>query len=169
MGAKTDAQKVAALRNAYVHQGLALEVAAQAAGVPERTARNIKARRLAEKDDWDKARAIHFRAGEQFQDVVRGVLEEYLRLHQSTIDDLKADEKATSLQKAEAISRLADAWTKTMNAAGRFAPEVQKLALLEELLRELATFVTTKFPQHAGALLEILEPFGAHAAERLRG
>jgi hypothetical protein len=64
------------------------------------------------------------------------------------------------LERAEAMSRLADAYTKTIRAITKSAPELNRLAVASEVLQLLAKFVRDRFPAHAVAFMEVLEPFG---------
>ncbi|HWQ10018.1 MAG TPA: DUF1804 family protein, partial [Holophaga sp.] len=65
-----------------------------------------------------------------------------------------------ALDKAEALSRLSDAYVKTMRCLQKSSPELSRLAVASEVLQHLARFVRERHPQHAGALLQVLEPFG---------
>ncbi|MEW5728297.1 MAG: DUF1804 family protein, partial [Pseudomonadota bacterium] len=89
-----------------------------------------------------------------------------LLLHEATIEALKADDTLTALQKAEAMSKLADAFTKTMSAVAKAAPDLGRFAVATELLQDLVEFVGREFAEHRVALAEILEPFGAFVAKR---
>lgn len=150
------------LRSLYVHKGLGLEHAAQRMSVAPRTASRWKQEAEAEGDDWDKARAAHHLAGEGAEAVSRAVLEDFLNLFQVVMAEVK-DEKGAKLkpiEKAEAISRLADAYTKTTRAIQRSAPELNRLAVASEVLQLLVRYVRAQAPRQAQALLEVLEPFG---------
>ena len=157
-----------AVRGSYVHEGLSIEAAADKHEVTRSTATRWK--RDAEKngDDWDKARNAHYTSQQGAEAVTSVVLEQFVTLFQTTIDDVKADKKASSLQKAEAISRLSDAYHKTMAAARKGSPEVNKLAVGMDVIKLLADFVGSEYPQHANAFVDILEPFGNHLAQHLQ-
>jgi transposase-like protein len=149
-------QRVRAL---YVHEAQGLEQAAQKLKISPRTASRWKQDALDDGDDWDKARAASMLAGEGAESVSRVVLEEFLKLFQSTLDEVTR-EKLKPLEKAEAMSRLADAYTKTIRAVQKSAPELNRLAVASEVLQLLAKFVRDQFPAHAAAFMEVLEPFG---------
>ena len=152
-------EKRAKLRASYIHDGLSLEAAADRQDISGRTATRWKQEALAKGDDWDKARLASRLAGEGSEAVARAVLEEFLSLFQTTLTEIKgADLKP--MEKAEAIARLSDAYTKTMRSIQRSAPELNRLAVASEVLQLLAKFVQAKHPKHAGALMEVLEPFG---------
>jgi len=152
------------LRSAYVHQGFSLEAGAEKLGVSFGTAARWKRQAKADGDDWDKARAADRMSGEGKETVIQAVIEDYLLLHQATIEDIKQDKTSTPIKRAEALSRLADAFHKTMHAMGEASPELSRLAIANELLRHLSKFIVEKYPEHGPAFIEILEPFGVEIA-----
>jgi len=156
-----------ALRSAYVYQALSLEAAAQRIGVAFGTASRWKRDAKTEGDDWDRARAAARLSSEGAESVTQAVLEEFVTLFQSTMASIKADDKASGLAKAEALSRLSDAYNKTMSAVAKGSPKLNKLAVAMEVLQKLAGFIAERYPQHANALLEVLEPFGEYVTQEL--
>lgn len=154
-----------ALRSAYVYQSLSLEAAAEQADISTGTAARWKKEAKAEGDDWDKARAAKMLSANGAEAVTQAVLEQFVTLFQSTIESIKNDTKATGLAKAEALSRLSDAYNKTMSAARKGSPEVNKLAVGMDVIKLFADFIGAKYPQHAAVFIEILEPFGQHLSE----
>jgi len=160
------AETVDALRRAYVIDRLPIEAAAEKVGVPPSTARKIKARAEGKGDDWDKARSVAALTAAGAGSIAQLVLADFLALHQSTVEALRTDAAIPPLARAEAMSRLADAFTKTMGAVAKAAPELGRFAVASELLEELARFVRGDFPQHGGAFVEVLEPFGAMLAAK---
>ncbi len=152
------------LRASYVYEGLSLEAAAEKHDVPLTTASRWKRQAKADGDDWDKARAAARMSGEEKDRIIQGVIEDYLLLHQATLEQIKQDKDATPIKKAEALSRLADAFHKTMHAMGEASPELSRLAIANEVLRRLSEFVVKEYPKHGPAFIEILEPFGAELA-----
>jgi hypothetical protein len=153
-----------AVRAAFVHQALPLDEAAKRGGVPAATARAWKAKARRGGDDWDKARAVSYMSGQGSDTVLMSVLESIVTLTQATLADLQTAQIAP-LDRVEAISRLVDAYHKTSAAVAKNSPRLNKLALAMEILEKLAEFVRAHHPQHAGALLEVLEPFGAEVAK----
>jgi hypothetical protein len=153
----------AAVRAAYVHQALPIEQAARQCGVPEATARNWKAKARRGGDDWDRARAASYMSGQGSDTVMMSVLQSILILTQSTLADLETAQ-IDPLERVEAISRLTDAYHKTSAAISRGSPKLSRLAMAMEILEKLVEFVRTQHPQHAAALLTVLEPFGAELA-----
>lgn len=158
-----DSETRRSVRVAYV-QGQALEAAAEQFGIPFRTVSRWKAAAKAGGDDWDKARAANRIAGEGVSSFVQTILEEYLPLHQSTMEAIRLDKELPALKKAEAVSRLADAFHKTVHAAGEASPEISKLAVVHDVLHKLSKFVVERYPAHGPAFVEILEPFALEAA-----
>ena len=156
----------AAVRDSYVRDKLPLEQASQQHGIPFATARKWKAAAEAGGDDWDKSRAAHSLTHAGIGTIVQMVLADYLALHQATVENLKAETDVPALARAEALSRLADAFAKTMSASAKAAPELGRFAVATELLQDLAMFVRDRFPAHAAALAEILEPFALATARK---
>jgi hypothetical protein len=155
-----------AVRAAYVHEALPLEAAAEKHHIPVSTARRWKRAAKADGDDWDKARAAARMAGSGMQQVAGAVVEDFILLFQTTLDALKASEGIHPMEKAEAISRLSDAFSKTVKASGMADPALSRLSLSMEVLEALGGFINERFPQHGPAFLEILEPFGVELAKR---
>lgn len=150
-----------AVRAAYIYQRLALEVAAASHGVSASTAQRWKSEAAREGDDWDAQRAASSLAGEGREALARQVLEDYLRQHSAALEALETATEVTPLARAEALSRLADSFNKVMSAHSRLQPELSKLAVAMDVVQRLAGFIHERYPQHAGAFLELLEPFGA--------
>jgi hypothetical protein len=98
--------------------------------------------------------------------IAQMVLADFLTLHQATMDQLRDERDVPALDKAEAISRLSDAFHKTMAAVAKAAPELGRYAVATELLQLLAVFVRDRFPQHGAAMAEVLEPFAGFVAEK---
>lgn len=152
----------AAVRAAYVHRKLPIEQCVKGVKpkVSPGTARRWKADARRDGDDWDRARAASHLAGRGAEAVTQAVLEDFVALFQSTMTELKNDSAIPALSKAEAISRLSDAYHKTMAAISKGSGKLSRLAVAMETLEQLAGFVQSRFPKHATAFLEILEPFG---------
>lgn len=158
-------EKRAEVRRRYVVDRQPLTAAAELSEVSYGTARSWKDAALARGDDWDHARMAEDVGDGGVRELTRVVLEEFVPLFRSTIAEVKGDTKLKAHEKAEAISRLSDAYSKTVKASGAVDPGVAKLGWAMEVLRELAQFVAEKMPQHQSALIEVLEPFGERLAE----
>lgn len=155
------------LRAAYVYQALSLEAAAQRLKVSFGTAARWKREALEKGDDWESARSAAMLSSQGAESVTQAVLEQFVTLFQTTMTALKEDTKATALSKAEALSRLSDAYNKTMSAVAKGSPKLNKLAIAMEVIEMLSGFVGTTYPNHAAVFLEILEPFGEHLSQNL--
>lgn len=155
------------LRGAYVHEMLSMEDSATKAGVSLGTATRWKREAKAENDDWDKARAARFMSEQGADFVVQSVLEQFVTVFQTTINQLKTAENISPLSKADALAKLSDAFHKTMSAARKGSPEVNKLAVAQDVVNLLCEFIGTKYPQHGQALLDVIEPFGKYLTENL--
>jgi hypothetical protein len=159
-----DSAKRQALRRLYVFDRQPLNAAAVQLDVSYSTARAWKAGAAERGDDWDRARLAEDIGDGGVKALTRLVLEEFIPLFKSTITAIKAD-KLDGIEKAEAISRLSDAFVKTVKASGAVDPAIAKLGWAMDVMRLLAQFTAQQFPQHQGALLEVLEPFGERLAQ----
>lgn len=148
------------VRAAYIHEALPLEQAADREGVGGRTAARWKAKAQEAGDDWDRARTAARLSGESLEQINQALLEQFLTFHKATMEAVQADKKMPPSEKVAAISRLADAFNKTMNAVSKSAPELSRLAVASDVLQRLGRYVAEHHPGHAAALLEVLEPFG---------
>ncbi len=156
-----------AVRRRYVYDRQALSAAAAQLNVPYATARRWKARDKELGDCWDKARAASRMAAGGLGDLTTQVLEDFARLFQETIKQLETEE-VDPISKAESIARLADAYTKTMKAAGAAEPKVAKLAIAMQVLEELSKFIRERDPQLLAPFSALLEPFGSRIAEVMK-
>lgn len=155
------------LRSAYVHEMLSLESSAEKAGVSFGTASRWKKEAKAEGDDWEKARAARLMSESGTESVAQAVLEEFITVFQATILQLKKATELSPITKADALAKMSDAFHKTMAAARKGSPEVNKLAVAQDVVNLLCEFVGTKYPQHGQALLDIIEPFGKYLTENI--
>ncbi|PKR55491.1 DUF1804 family protein [Thalassospira marina] len=147
-------------RALYVFDRLDLTKIAERLGVAIGTVRRWKTLAEVQGDDWDKSRTAASMASTGTDNMVALLIEDYVQLHLSVIEELKASTDIKALDKAEALAGLADAFNKTINAAGRASPKISELAIAQDVIKRLGDFVTGSFPQHGEAFIEILEPFG---------
>ncbi len=153
-------------RAAYVHERLSPEAVAERLGVGVATVRRWKSADACMGDDWDKARAATALSQSGAGAIAQLVLLDFLTLHQSTVEDLRNTPDVPALDRAEALSRLADAFTKTMNAVAKASPDLGRFAVASELLQDLAVWVHENRPDQAPAVAELLEPFGSFIAKK---
>lgn len=147
-------------RALYVFDRLDLTKISERIGVSVGTVRRWKSLAEAQGDDWDKSRTAASMASTGTDDMVALLIEDYVQLHLSVIEELKKAEGVRPIEKAEALAGLADAFNKTINAAGRASPKISELAVAQDVIKRLGDHVATKFPQHGEAFIEILETFG---------
>jgi len=151
------------LRKLYV-TGKSLKEAADRLDVAESTARRWRDQAEADGDDWERARTAAAMIGEGARSVVEQLIADFVVIHADTLASLKDDQETSAIIKAKALSVLADAFSKTMAAAGRAAPEISELAVAQDVVMRLGDFVKENYPQHLAAFTEILEPFAEELA-----
>lgn len=150
----------AKVRKHYVFDRLSLEQAAKLAGVAYTTAKRWKEQAAAGGDDWDKLKSASALAGGDIEQLSQQILTEMLVQFNSVLELIKADDAMPAVTRVELLSSLMDNIHKSMAAMRRFLPETNALAIGMHVLRGMAEFVQTRFPQHGQAFVEILEPFG---------
>lgn len=158
-------EKKTAARAAYVYEALTLEVIAKRVCASLGTVSRWKRDALADGDDWDRARSAARLSGQGTEAVTQAVMEDFILLFQSTLTEVKTATDIKPLAKAEIISRLSDAYNKTMSAVARGNPKLSKLAVAMEVMQALAGFIRQRYPKHANAFAEVLEPFGEEMAK----
>ncbi|MBG3955897.1 DUF1804 family protein, partial [Pseudomonas aeruginosa] len=130
-------------------------------------ARRWKQQAEAEGDDWDKAQSAQLLAGGGLEDVARQVLAGLVTQFQATMEAIQVDAEIKPAVKVQLLASLADAYNKTVSASKRVLPETSALATAMEVLQRLASFIRERFPQHAQAFAEVLEPFGEIIAKEI--
>ena len=151
---------VARVRLAYIRDRMPITAIADRFGVARGTVARWKEKAAAQGDDWDRARTVSSLMGQGHDSVIMLLVEDQVRMHQAVMEDLKTGDAVDPVQKVKLLATLADAFTKTMNAAARSSPQVSKLAVAQDVLHRLSDFVIHHFPEHAEAFVQILEPFG---------
>ena len=152
-------------RKAFVHDRQALATIATMLGIPDSTLRRWKRDAKAEGDDWDAQRSASTIAGGGLEQLVGQVIEDYVIAHQATLEALKTSTDISPIEKAKVLASLADAFNKTVSSAGRISPKISELGVAMDVLKRLGDFIAQRYPQHAPALLEVIEPFGTTLAE----
>ena len=158
----------AACRAAYI-DNMPLTQIAKAQNVPLATLRSWKRRALEQGDDWDKLRAANLLAGEGMEAVARQTLSDYVLQHKALMGEIIEAQDMTAREKTQALASLADSFNKMVSASRRVLPETNELSVALRVIQMLTEFVRRQFPQHAAALLEVLEPFADEVAEKLGG
>ena len=162
-------QTRAAVRAAYIYDMLPLTQISTAHGVPLATLRSWKSRALKSGDDWDKLRGAQALAGEGVESIARQMVGDYVVQHKALMESVLASGDITPAKKVEALASLADSFNKMIAASKRVLPETGELAVALRVLRLLGEYVQREYPQHANALLEVLEPFAAELPQTLGG
>ena len=116
-------------------------------------------------DNWDIARSASIIAGEGVEVVVSTVIEEFMIMAQSLLEEIK-NGNLNLEQKVKSLVSLADAMTKMTASAGKLAPKISELGVAQDVLSQMLDFVRAEFPHHSEAILEILEPFGEQITAR---
>lgn len=145
-------------------QGLPLAGAADAAGVAHPTVRNWKRDARANGDDWDLARAAKRTSAGNLQDQSNAIMEDMCGLLQGAMDAIKSDTTISPLARAEAVNRLADAYTKSLSAAGRANPKLGRLAVGMEVIEGMTAFVREHKPAQALEFLALVEEYAPRMA-----
>lgn len=147
------------VRRSFVFDRLSLEIASSMHQVSYSTARRWKDEAAKNGDDWDKAQTAQLMAGGGIESAARQMLAGLITQYQATITELEVAEIKAS-DKVSMLASLADAYNKTINASKRVLPETNELAVAMGVVQQLAAFIRERYPQHAVALAEILDPFG---------
>lgn len=158
-------EKRTQLRGLFVYKRLAMDAACAAAKVPRSTGNRWKQDAARDGDDWDKARAAVALGDENFGQLSRKLLEDYLVQHQAVIDLLKAEKDMPAAQRASVLASMSDSFNKAMGSFKKLSPDLNRHAIALDALQRLATFAQQRYPGHVGALLEMLEPFGEELAK----
>ena len=154
-----------AVRASYVFDQLSLDASATKHGLPVSTLSRWKRAGKKLGDDWDKARAAQMIAGGSIEDVVRQTLGVVVQQVQATVQAIQENPDMSPQVKVDMLASLANAYNKLITASKRMMPETDKLAVATDVVKRLAEFTRTRHPEHAPALLEVLEPFGDELAK----
>ncbi|SDD56665.1 Protein of unknown function [Paracidovorax valerianellae] len=158
-------EKRTQLRGLYVYQRLPMETACKKVGVPRSTGNRWKQEAADKGDDWETVRAAIALGDDNFSSLSKKLLEDYLVQHQATMDQLRDATNMTARDRAETLASMSDSFNKTMASFKRLAPDLNKQAVQLDVLQRLVSFAQARFPQHLGAMVELLEPFGEELAK----
>ncbi len=152
-------------RRKFVFERQAIPTIAFTLGVSESTVRRWKSAARANGDNWDLVKSANMISGEGMEATVADMIERFVVQFQATISDLEADKSIGAIDRAKVLTSLSDAFAKTVASAGRVAPKISELSVATDVVKRFADYVQANYPQHAVALLEVLEPFGVHLTE----
>lgn len=160
-----DMDKRRKARSDFVYRRMTQATIAMTLGISQATFGRWKKAAKENGDDWDIARSASLMAGEGIETVVSSVVEDFMIMAQSLLDEIKNGELGLD-QKVKHLVALADAMTKMTASAGKLAPKISELGVAQDVMQYLVEFVRENFPQHIAAILEIIEPFGEQLARR---
>ena len=152
-------------RTDYIFKRKSLALLAVELNVSESTVRRWKQAARDAGDNWDTARAASMIAGEGLDAVVSVVVEEFMVLAQNLIEEIKAAGEQPVDLRVKQLTLLADSMNKMTASAAKLAPTISELGVAQDVISRLIDYVRSDFPQHAAAILEVLEPFGETLAE----
>ena len=161
-----DAETRQAVRAAFIYEKRDLGTAAEQHGVARGTAQRWKAQAAEAGDDWDSARAAASLSQNDTRTIAELVLADFLTVYQATMAEIQDTPDMPPASKVEYLSKMADAYTKTMSAVAKASPDLGRYAVATELLRDLAIFTREQYPDHLEVILELLEPFAAVVAKK---
>lgn len=153
------------VRAKYV-QGLSLDAAAQTQDVPYNTARNWKRKSAEDGDDWDVARNAKRLTKGGIEDLTGGILLDLAEQFEATLKAMREKKDLQPQAKAEILLKLSDGYVKTVAAAGRGNPKLNRLAVAMDVLKELTGFIAEKHPKLRSQFLDVAEAFGPVLAQR---
>ncbi len=159
---------ISAVRSGYVYEALNREQLSERFNVPVSTIARWKKDALKNGDDWDRARAAARLSGQGMEAVTAAVLEDFVLMFQSTLASVKENTEIKPLERAEVISRLADAYTKTMNSAAKGSSKINKLAVAMEVLQMMVKYIQTERPDLVEHFSDVLTGFGEKLAGEFR-
>lgn len=149
----------AKVRAAYI-KGMPLDAASSSAGVPYNTARNWKRKAEADGDDWDVARRANQLSSGSVGDVMQQVMDSLAQQFAATLTALEEKADMPPLDKANILLKLSDAFVKTMAAAARGNPKLDRLAVAMEVVQLMAAFVGEHYPDIRKRFIDVAQAFG---------
>lgn len=149
---------VLAVRASYIYESLNFEACALKHNAASKTIQAWKRKAKENGDDWDKARSAARLASGGLGEITARLLEDFTLLFQNTIDDLSTGDHS-GLEKAEAISRLSDAYSKTMKSAATGNPKIARLSIALEVIKSLSEFIKAEHPELLNDFVTVLEGF----------
>lgn len=149
------------VRTAYVRGRMSIADASKHANVSDATGKTWKRDAKAAGDDWDMARSAARMAAGGLGDMTTEVLEDFILQFKRSMEELRTDTELRATDRAEVLARLSDSYVKTMRAASASNNNLARLSVALEVLELFGQFIQAKYPHHAAAFVEALEPFGA--------
>jgi hypothetical protein len=160
-----DASTRAKVRAKFV-QGVPLETAAEACDVPYNTARNWKRAAKDQGDDWDIARRAKDLSRGGVAEMTGQIMEDLVEQFAATMQLMRETEGMQPMDKANILLKLSDAYVKTMAAAARGNPKLDRLSVAMDVIQQLCGFIVENFPDMRQPFLDAVEAFGPELAQR---
>lgn len=147
-------------------QGLPLETAAELSEVSYNTARNWKRKAKLDGDDWDIARRAKRMTRGGIAEMTGEIMEDMVEQFAATMKSMQAVKDMQPMHKADILLKLSDAYVKTMAAAARGNPKLDRLSVAMDVLRELGAYVAEHYPQMRTDFLDVAESFGPEVVRK---
>jgi len=154
------------VRRSYVFDKLPLTQSCAIHGVAIGTARRWKKKATQDGDCWDKARASNSMTTGNMDEMLSSMVNDFVTMHKTLCDEITNNKDMDALTKINALASLADSLNKCIAAAGRASPRLNRLSLAIEIIETLGHFIQEKFPEHALAFAEVIEPFGVKVSKK---
>lgn len=155
------------VRATYIYKGLDLKETAKLSGIRYQTVLAWKKNASDLGDDWDTARSAARMASGGMVEVNNMLLESFSLHIETILSKLRDNPDVTPGDKADIMSKLADAHSKLVATVAKSGTKIAPLAVAMKVLKMLTEFIKEHHPQHAGAFMEILEPFGQKVAREI--
>ena len=149
----------AKVRTQYI-AGLPLDAAAATAKASYSTARNWKRAAKAAGDDWDVARTAKQISSGSVAEVMQTVIAGLAQQFAATIQTLEDQTDMEPMAKANILLKVADAFVKTMAAASKGNPKLDRLGTAMEVLQMLVLFISERYPEIRKQFIDVAEAFG---------
>ncbi|MBF0165401.1 MAG: DUF1804 family protein [Magnetococcales bacterium] len=150
-------------RTRYVYRGMSVEALSKDLGVSVSTMRRWLNEEAMKGDDWGKARiAAHLSTGgvEEISQAMMSLLSRSITRANEILAQAEAnpDPQAT-IELIGVIRGLSDAYLKTIHAAKRGSPEIDRVALVADFVLLLDAFILREHPHAMEGLRQALPEF----------
>lgn len=159
-----DAKVRARARQLYIQERLTLALVSIKVDVPINTLRRWKTVAKDAGDDWDIARSALALQGEGRDAIVADVVDRFLAIYHVTIQAVE-DATIEVGDKVKLMVSLSDSFAKMMNGAGKASPQMSRLGVAMDVLRQFAEFIAEDYPDLREPFMEVIEPFGEKLAK----
>jgi len=149
------------IKNAYIENGMPVEVLAATFNVDASTIRRWKRDDNKQGEDWDKAQAAALLAGDELESTTQRALAKLVCQIERTIEDVEVYQDTTPIIKTQCLASLIYGLHKASHASRRIMPQANKLAIAREAIKHFVQFAQLNYPQQAANLIEVIEAFGS--------